>query len=70
MIQIFSVSGRLVKTIHYDALNAGSRVADIKWDGKDDFGDKLARGVYVYRLKVKASDGSLKDGYQKLVILN
>lgn len=70
MIQIFSVSGRLVKTISYDVLNSGSRVADIKWDGKDDFGDKLARGVYVYRLKVKASDGSLKDGYQKLVILN
>lgn len=70
MIQIFSVSGRLVKTIQQNTLNSGSRVSNIGWDGKDDYGDKLARGVYVYRLKVKASDGSLKDKYQKLVILN
>ncbi len=70
MIQIFSVSGRLVKTIQQNVLNSGSRVANIAWDGKDDYGDKLARGVYVYRLKVKASDGALKDKYQKLVILN
>lgn len=70
MIQIFSVSGRLVKTIQQNVPNSGSRVANIAWEGKDDYGDKLARGVYVYRLKVKASDGSLKDKYQKLVILN
>ena len=69
-IQIFSVSGRLVKTINYNAAASGSRVANIAWDAKDEFGDKLARGVYVYRMKVKASDGSISDKYQKLVILN
>lgn len=69
-IQIFSVSGRLVKTINYNAAASGSRVANITWDAKDEFGDKLARGVYVYRMKVKASDGSISDKYQKLVILN
>ena len=70
MIQIFSVSGRLVKTINQNIANAGSRVANMNWDGKDDFGDKLARGVYVYRMKVKAADGVISDKYQKLVILN
>ena len=42
----------------------------MNWDGKDDFGDQLARGVYVYRMKVKAADGVISDKYQKLVILN
>lgn len=69
LVQIFTVSGKLVKTINKSISSSGSRVADIRWDAKDDYGDKLARGVYVYRLKVKASDGSISDKYEKLVIL-
>lgn len=69
MIQIFTVSGKLVKTITKDINASGSRVSDIMWDARDEFGDKLARGVYVYRMKVKASDGSISDKYEKLVIL-
>ena len=60
LVQIFTVSGKLVKTINKSISSSGSRVADIRWDAKDDYGDKLARGVYVYRLKVKASDGSIR----------
>lgn len=68
MVQIFNVSGRLVKTIQQDLLSTGTRISNIAWDAKDEYGDKLARGVYVYRLKVKASDGTIADKYQKLVI--
>lgn len=69
MVQIFSVSGKLVKTINQEIVATGSRVSNIMWDGKDEYGDKLAKGVYVYRMKIKASDGSIADKYQKLVIL-
>jgi hypothetical protein len=68
MVQIFSVSGRLVKTIQQDLLATGTRISNIAWDAKDEYGDKLGRGVYVYRLKVKASDGTIADKFQKLVI--
>ncbi len=68
-IQVFTVSGKLVKTItgisHFDGYHSDP----IAWDGKDDFGDQLARGVYVYRLKVKTSDGDIADKYERLVIL-
>ncbi len=70
MVQIFTVSGKLVKTIQQNIPGAGSRVSNIAWDAKDEYGDKLARGVYVYRMKVKSSDGTIADKYQKLVILN
>lgn len=70
MVQIFTVSGKLVKTIQQNIPVAGSRVSNIGWDAKDEYGDKLARGVYVYRMKVKSSDGTIADKYQKLVILN
>ena len=43
---------------------------DIIWDGKDDFGDKIAKGVYVYKLTVRSSQLNKQvEKYQKLVIL-
>lgn len=69
MVQIYTISGKLVKTIIKNISSSGSRINDITWDGRDEYGDKLARGVYVYRMKVKASDGTIADKYEKLVIL-
>jgi hypothetical protein len=69
-VQIFTVAGKLVKTIHQSIYSPGSRVTNIKWDGRDDYGDKIGRGVYLYKLKVRSSNGSVADKYEKLVILN
>jgi peptidase C25-like protein len=68
-VQIFTVSGKLVKTLEKNILNEGFRSTSITWDGLDEYGDKLARGVYVYRLKVRAENLSMADKYEKLVIL-
>jgi flagellar hook assembly protein FlgD len=68
-IQIFTVSGRLVKTINQLVNTQGFRSAGIPWDGKDDFGDQLAKGVYVYAVKVKSSDGITAEKIEKLVLL-
>ena len=68
-IQIFTVSGRLVKTINQMVLTNGFRSEGISWNGLDEYGDKLATGVYVYRLKVKSSDGKTEEKTEKLVIL-
>lgn len=69
-IQVFTVSGKLVKNINQFVNTDGFRSEPIEWDGRDDFGDKIGRGVYVYRIKVKTSDGSAAEKYEKLVILN
>jgi hypothetical protein len=69
-VQIFTVSGKLVKTINQEVQGLGNRVTGISWNGLDDFGDKIGKGVYVYRLKVKSlSDNSTADVYEKLVVL-
>ena len=47
----------------------GFIVAGIFWDGKDDFGDDLARGTYLYRLRVQTPDGAYAEQIEKLVIL-
>ena len=68
-IQIFTVSGKLVKTLETIVKCEGFRSEQITWDGLDDFGDRIGRGVYVYRLKVTAADGTWADKYEKLVVL-
>jgi flagellar hook assembly protein FlgD len=47
----------------------GFRSDAIEWDGKDDFGDLIGKGVYIYKVRVKASDDSYTEKYEKLVIL-
>jgi hypothetical protein len=68
-VQVFTVSGKLVKTIEKNLFNEGFRSTSITWDGLDDYGDRLARGVYIYHLKVRAENLSMADKYEKLVIL-
>ena len=68
-LQIMTITGRTVKSFSRLITTDGNRSADIHWDGKDDFGDKLGRGVYLYKLKVLAPDKKKKEVIEKLVIL-
>ncbi len=69
-IQIYTIGGRLVKTLQSQVATQGFNVRGLTWDGKDDFGDQLANGVYVYRLVYQNSEGKKAEETQKLVILN
>jgi hypothetical protein len=84
-IQIMTVSGRVVREIteaEFGALRAGTHQSDFCWDGKDEYGDQLANGVYLYRIVAKKADGSdfeffdndsvdgyFKGGFGKMVLL-
>ncbi|MEH6535869.1 MAG: type IX secretion system sortase PorU [Psychroserpens sp.] len=73
-VQIFTVSGKLVRTLNGQT-NGGSKVSsslskDIVWDGRDDFGDKIGKGVYIYKLKVRSNSLNKQvEKIEKLVIL-
>ncbi len=76
-IQIFTVSGKLVRTLNGQTgtgeccnQGASSLSRDIVWDGRDDFGDKIGKGVYVYKLKVRSNQLNKQvEKIEKLVIL-
>ncbi|HFC00045.1 MAG TPA: type IX secretion system sortase PorU, partial [Phaeodactylibacter sp.] len=55
-IRVFSVSGRLVKTIEEQLMTEGTRITGITWDGTDEYGDQLGRGVYLYKVKIGGID--------------
>jgi len=69
-VQIFTVTGKVVKTINQTVITEGFLSREITWDGRDDFGDKIGKGVYIYRLKVKSTlTNKISEKVEKLVIL-
>ena len=69
-VQIFTVSGKVVKTINQSVVTDGFLSRDITWDGKDDFGQAIGKGVYVYKITVKSTLTNKRvEKFEKLVIL-
>lgn len=69
LLQVYSVSGKLVKTIRQEIITNGFHSDQLVWDGLDDYGDRIGRGVYIYKLRIQTSRGERAIESQKLVIL-
>jgi flagellar hook assembly protein FlgD len=69
-VEVFTVSGKLIKTLSQTINTAGNRSSEVEWDGTDAYGSRIGRGVYIYRLRVRAPGGKTADKWEKLVILN
>ena len=82
-IQIMTVSGKIVKNItmaELGPIRIGRNITEYAWDGRDQYGDKLANGVYLYRVNTRlngseidhrstSADKYFKQGFGKMVIL-
>jgi flagellar hook assembly protein FlgD len=66
-IQIMTVSGKIVKEINEDEIgpiHIGRNITQYAWDGTDQYGSKLANGVYLYRV-ITNINGQGIDEYQQ-----
>jgi hypothetical protein len=83
-VQIFTISGKLIKEISKEELGVLSvgrnQLTNYSWDGKDEFGDQLANGVYLYKLIINDSskdvkhienstDNFFKNGFGKMYLM-
>ncbi len=83
-IEIYTITGRLVKVV--DLLAAGDvhfgyNITQYAWDGRDEYGDQLANGVYVYKVNTRFHDQSnvtirdegisdlFRNGYGKMYLM-
>ncbi|MFZ1518321.1 MAG: type IX secretion system sortase PorU, partial [Ignavibacteriaceae bacterium] len=67
-IKIYSIAGRLIKEIEQSNIN--DRFVVIDWDGRDEDGDQLANGTYLYKLIIKSIDGEFnKSVLGKLAVI-
>jgi hypothetical protein len=82
-IQVLTVTGKVVREIQKEELgliHVGNNIS-APWDGTDEFGDKLANGVYLYRVVMETppleemkhrrtkADKTFTKEYGKLYIL-
>ena len=67
-VQIMTITGRVIRELHKQVLTEGNRSTDMEWDGRDEQGQRIGRGVYLYKLRVSAG-GQWKEILEKLVIL-
>ncbi len=82
-IQIMTISGKVVREIFQDEIgpiHIGRNITQYAWDGKDNFGDQLANGVYFYRTTSKLNgeniekretqaDAYFKKGWGKMYLM-
>jgi len=61
-IKIYSVAGRLIRNL--ETKNLDDNFVKIDWDGRDQDGNQIANGAYLYKLIVKSTDGA----YNKSVL--
>ncbi|MCX7877754.1 MAG: type IX secretion system sortase PorU [Ignavibacteria bacterium] len=67
-IKIYTVSGRLIKEIK-PGLPISDKFVVINWDGKDEDGETLGNGIYIYKLVVETFDGISVTTTGKLAVL-
>jgi hypothetical protein len=81
-IQIMTITGKVVREINKDELGIiriGNNISDFAWDGTDTYGDRLANGLYLYRvitqinsdeieLRESSMDYYFKKGYGKMYL--
>lgn len=65
-IQILTVTGKIVREITMNELgplHIGRNITEFKWDGTDQYGQKLGNGVYLYRV-ITSLNGKPMDKYK------
>jgi hypothetical protein len=68
-INIYSMSGKLVKIIETTVLSTGYKLPPIFWDGLLEGGMKAGRGVYPYSVVIKTEEKEIAKASGRMIIL-
>lgn len=67
VIEIYSSSGQLMHRFDEKNLSGGVKSTPIRWDGRMANGQRIPKGLYIYRLIVTNKDGQKTDQRAKLL---
>ena len=68
-LKILTVEGQAVRTLTKAINEASLRSIEIEWNGRDEKGNRLGKGVYIYQLTIMSKTGKITQKVQKLIIL-
>lgn len=63
-IKVFTIAGRLIRELKIPASSINMGFNKVFWDGRDEDGDEIANGVYLYKVITKFNDKT-KTSIQK-----
>ena len=69
IINIYNLGGRAIKIIKTKLISSGFIIPPVIWDGKDDGGSKVGRGLYPYKILITAPDGETTTATGRMIIL-
>lgn len=68
-IRIYNINGSPVKTIRQTIENEGYVCNQIEWDGCNDQGDVIGKGLYVYKVSIRNETNGYCEKVQKLIVI-
>ena len=69
VLEIYSITGVLVKRFEETYNDDGYRVGPINWNGKDEYGGNLSAGMYIAKLNIYAEDGAFTSNSIRIILL-
>jgi flagellar hook assembly protein FlgD len=69
MVRVLTITGKIIKTVRKTIIATGNRSSELEWDGRDEFGNKLGKGVYLFELQVRTAAGQTATAMNKMVLL-
>lgn len=67
-VYIYQSNGRLVKRISRKLQTAGSRNIQVDWDGRDESGRKIQKGLYIYQIIVESGQQRINHAGQLFLL--
>ncbi|NPD46387.1 type IX secretion system sortase PorU [Lentimicrobium sp. S6] len=69
LIDIYSIDGKLVTRLEENFFTDSYRNNEIKWDVTDEMGNKISKGIYVYKVLVRSENGQEATKSNRLVVI-
>lgn len=67
-IKIYTIAGRLIREIKLSSIDLTTNFNKVFWDGRDEDGDLVGNGVYLYKVIARKND-KIQSVLQKLAIV-
>lgn len=68
-LTVLTLEGQPLRTFSRAINETGLRSIEVEWNGRDDRGNRMSRGIYIYQLTIRSREGKLTRKVQKLIIL-
>ena len=69
LINIYSMNGKVIKIIKTKVQSSGFSLPPVIWDGKDDGGSRVGRGLYPYKVIISTPEGETASASGRMIFL-